>query len=518
MGDSNKIVANLSQAHTSLREIRRDLNNSDLRSAYVTTNDVKTELLAVINFMDQITRFRTRVLDLNSSQSENIQTLADLSYKSLYKAREQLNDLKQLGDLDDNLFPTGFEDLSSDFNSLVDIYSSTISSGSLNFGKLNSPDVSLLRFDSEESMWDLANVHRNLVVGAVMNLTDPLMLRSEKPNLVNYVFDQYGASANFLPDLFRYKKSLKIYSLHLAELNLQLQDEVNAIYNDLPKVQSDYVFKKQDPLSKFINSIKNVKPVNIPFFENEIYQAVINDNQYKYWLQQLIQTSLDYGNKANLSDLVKTILILYGLRSKYESQNAILETEQIEKSNLLIANDAVLNPKVAILEKTLAQAKKFLENDPAVSELLEFTQNLADDSSVNSLIKRLANEFNYYGVASAFENSKSQIAKFYRTYKSIFIKSNIDQERLIKLDKAKTNAELISIFTDIHHSALRYNPINQLAAAKLIYIMSRAFNVNEARSDFGESHLSLLGTIWLNISIFLNRTKMVFKSKNTPLH
>ncbi len=527
--DSVKIVTNLSQSNARLKELRESLKNSALsgeESVEKNFNFIKAELLAVLNFMNQIAKFKIEDLELNPEQTQNIQTLAKLSYKALYEARKKLAELGSIKN-DDSL-SENFEHLVDDFNSLIEIYSSTINLESLDLMKLDKPDISLLKYEPDKIVADFSKKHRNLLIAALINLTDRMALRSEKDFSSQYSIPEQRV---FLSDLDHNREIFYLHSSQLIELSMQLQREIDLISADLKTIDDGGKLAKDAPFKQLL---KLLSELDCYMGQSEVIDAITNksDEGYKILTNQLIQSALTYPN-IKLSDLTKTVLILHCLRirlrehesgverihsRKQESETEVLELEQMLKSNSLSTNDKILVPENKVLDEVFFGIKQYLESNSYLNWLRgenDSMKNFSHDSYIINLIEKLSQIFSEKdGIKKALAG-EYKIVQLHSDPIFIFMQEIIDLERLIKLDEAKNNKELLSIINDIY-KAFNCNAVNERDAAELIYVLGKSFDYRIRKGDCK----NLLQTIADKETQFLSWLQNTVKAyeNSTPLH
>ncbi len=494
--DARNIACNLQYHCYERRSIDNGLSsiefNDDNQEAKSIFNLIRTQLLGVLRDFDDIVKLRRQTLD-DSEKQECLRVLMNLSHKSLIKAREAIQKLNysKSGSLS---VSDDFDHLCDYFNSLINIFSEIAPHQEVDLETLDIPAADLLHFDSVRPC-DYSETHRRLMMAALINFIDPLVLQSQKAQDQNLYWSLFGYLN--LHTIRVDEKTFRLYSSQLAELSVSLRAEVNLIHSDIAKVLNNQTLGEAASLKKFIQSLNilHLSPA-------QIFAAITSgsDAEYKKSIAMFMNKVFEKDSNIKLSDVIKSLLTLHALRMKHQSEiptKVSIETiktgtvkevpiyayefEQAQETNSLIVNDRIPSTEIQSLKVILDEIKKYIDpklNRASFTSL--DTKSLSTNASIISTIDGLTKEFTQDGIAKNLGKQASAIYSLYhhKAYKVIFIKSEIGHERLEKLDQAKSNKELLSILDDIYSAALKYSAINLKNATELIYILGRSFDCN----------------------------------------
>lgn len=475
--DCLKVISNLQQQCYERKSIDNGLSSIEFSDDNKETKSIfqliKKQLLGVLGDFDDIVKLQRQTLD-DSEKQERLRVLMNLSHKSLIKTREQISKLngKRSGHPSSS---NDFDSLCEYFNSLVNIFSTIAPQKNADLETLDIPAANLLSFDLKKQ-FDYSSTHKRLVMAALINLIDPLVLQLQNTPDQNRYWALFGyLNPNTIPVD---KETFRLYSSQLAELSLHLGKEADLIYSDIRKFLNGEALDEAAPLKKFIQSL-NTLYVNPAQMMGAIKES--SDEKYKSLIATFINKIFETNSTIKLSDAVKSLLILHALRMKHQSETSEYEFEHAQKSNSLVINDRIPSPQTETLRRVLADIKGHITpKSNKNSSVSADTKALSNDVYIVSTIDGLTKEFTQDGIAKSMAKQESAISKFYnhQNYPVIFIKAGIDLERLTKLDQTRSNKELVSILDDIYLATLKYNVINLKNATELIYILGRSFDYN----------------------------------------
>jgi hypothetical protein len=505
--NSTEIVSNLKESRGRLSTINSDLESREL----ITDSEhlasifagVRSNLLRTVNFMDQIAAFNPAKFKNNGQQVANVQSLANLTQKSLVQARTELDKLS--GNAVIPITEKTAQELSQlyvSFMDLADIYSTQVQDSHLTFKRLDEPDVSILPdFNSSGIVTPffgptLLSGHRNLVISAVNNFAglEPELNRAHKNPILdlvqNFITGQHTGTHE--------KLATEIFSPLLLSLAKDLVNERDLIYQDCDELtlkhNSEYKPEQYPYLESFVGSINEVvqKPISV----DDVINAIKDNSAYSSLLSRMTKDASS-SSKVKISDYARTVLTLQSLRIKHQNQDSHpdleVNLETIQAAKALGGNDRQDPIKLLTLggidhltQKHLKELDMLDVNERLLSSLNKIllpdtAKTIVTNADVAISVHQLKKEFNSSGgLEKAFQDPESEISRLFKKHKLIFIKSGVDQERLKTLDAQTNNANLRAVLRDIFNAAIKYNSIDQNNAAELIYILGQGLGIDMA--------------------------------------
>lgn len=480
--DSSQIVINLKRYRSQLGRLQDSLTNLHWHYEKPIFETIKKNLLGVLNNLNKIVRLDSRKLnrvtdpDFQLTQTEYAHLLAKVSYRSLVEARKLLSELKtKCFTENDNV---DFDNISSDFNDVIKITSTTVSELEPEFDKFDYPELTLLEFNPNEPTKYLS-VHKNILLFALANFVYPVNGKSSE-----LLFDTFSSLNKnldaFSSSVIANKATFNLYSEQLARLSQELNSDVDLILNDYKKSKSGIVARESSSLNRFIDSMNSFKP-GLDLSLTDIQKTMEgSDDEYRSVINRLIKSFANSNDpRISFAPLIRASLLLQALRIKNQApDDRVIDFDLAAKAKVFAANDRLGSSNLEYLKEVHAATRKYLfglESNWVIDAMAHDHPELRDilriDSAQKTIIT-LKKEF-LKGISQAFEFEESVIYKLYKDkdYQLIFIKAGIDQKKLMELDQARNNVELAKVLDCIYETTLRYNSISPKDAMRLIYIL-----------------------------------------------
>ena len=441
--------------------------------------DIVKKLFITLNFLDHIVSFD--INRLNREQATHVQSLANLVQKNLVGARICFCELaKQIDSSTDKGTINVVEELQESFNALRDIYQNSIRNDHLTFKRLDEPEIFLLpvlnssEISNQFSKEVLKSNLRHFVIFAIGIFAD--ISNSRGKSISNtHDFDLYNNDK-------KRKNARKIFEPLLIALANQLQGNVDKIFNEFINPINPIVESKE--VTEFVESVNKLLAQKYPPLNAiQVIPAMKDDSEYNTLINKLINSALE-SNDIKPSVLAKTILILQALRIKFLTQKS---DDQGDLKMIQLTNSLEENKPDAVKSVTLSGVRHYIVlslnpssnsiEDPSTL-LTHNAQAILDNPKLIETINSLKAEFNRQkGLKTASENRNSNFLQLFETYQGIFIRSGVELDSLIKLDKKIDNRPLLDIINMIYNSVTQYNSINMDRAAELIYILGKSFAI-----------------------------------------